>query len=391
MGDACQGRADYFAYYGAVLLTIAHPQEAAVALEKALMLAPELGGAQLDYAQALAELGEIESARHLADVVATRADLPPGLQTWLIDQAAQWRDDRWRFGWSLDVLAGVESNLNSSPDIRYLTLVLPSGRVPLELDDREGRISGPAVRSDLIVTAARKLGSGLLQFGAESLIRHTPSSDSTRHELINANTSYLHPLWTGQLGLRVEQTRIRIGSAPAYLGNSLNLLYQLPPAWLPERCTLSAGQAYEQREFPAAPYQNGRYDGNVVQYGCRRAEWQFSAGLQSGRDHAQNASRLGGDQQRVDVNLGVSRLWGRDLVAFILSSSQARDQRGYSPLLGGERRRIDRLTARLSWEHPLDRRWSIIGQLEHTQQNSNIELFGMRNQTFYLGIRLRGG
>ena len=47
------------AIVGTLLLTLKRPQEAAIALEKALMLAPDLGGAQLDYAQALAELGEL--------------------------------------------------------------------------------------------------------------------------------------------------------------------------------------------------------------------------------------------------------------------------------------------------------------------------------------------
>ncbi len=389
-GEICRERADYFAYYGALLLNLARPQEAAIALEKALLLAPELGGAQLDYAQALAELGELASARHLAGDVAARPDLPPGLQSWLLDQLGAWRGEGWRFAWSLDLMAGAESNLNSSPDIRFLTLSLPGGNVPLELDASEGRVSGKALKSDIAIAAAHRLGDGVIQLGAEHLARASHGLSATRQNLGAANIAYLYPLWGGQLGGRAEHTRISIGGDPAYTGTGWSLLYQLPATFMLDGCMLSLGRAGERRKFPSADHQNGRYGGALLHSGCRWAEWQLNLGLQRGEDHALDAIRLGGNQQRTDGSMAVGRRFNTDLLSLALTGSRALDRQIYSPLLGGEARRIERLTARLTWEHPLDRHWSLIGQIEQTVQNSNIELFGMRNRALYFGVRVHG-
>lgn len=390
LGEACRERPDYFAYYGALLLDLARPQEAAIALEKALLLEPELGGAQLDYAQALAELGEVASARHLASEVAARPDVPVGLQSWLLDQLGAWRGEGWRVAWSLDLMAGGESNLNSSPDIRFLTLSLPGGNVPLELDASEGRVSGKALKSDLAVAAAHPLGEGVVQLGAEHLARSSRGLSVTNQELATASIAYLYPLWGGQVGGRSEHTRISIGSAPAYTGAGWSLLYQLPPEFMLDGCVLSFGRAGERRTFPSTDHQNGRYGGNLLHAGCRRAEWQFNIDLQRGEDRALDPIRLGGNQQRTDASVAIGHRFDTDLLALALTSSRAQDRQIYSPLLGNEARRIERLTARLTWEHPLDRNWSLIGQFERTMQNSNIELFGMRNRALYFGVRVHG-
>ncbi len=388
LGDPCQNRPDYFAYYGALLLTATRPQEAAVALEKALMLAPELGGVQLDYAQALAELGEISSARQLASDIAARPDLPPNLQTWLTHQIGHWDDDAWHFAWSIDLMLGTESNLNSSPNLRYLTLTLPSGRVPLELDTSEDSISGKAIRSDILITAARHIAQGTLQLGAEHLIRQSPGNNNTRYELANANLAYSHPLWGGQWGARTEHTRIAIGILPVYLGNSWNLVYQLPGGLLPEGCNLGLGRAGEKREYPSTTHQNGHYTGHLAQISCHQDNWLINLGAQRGKDRALDPIRLGGNQQRTDATLTIGKRLPGNLLALTLSNSRARDEQVYSPLLGNEARHIKRRAARLTWEHPINRHWSLIGQLESTTQTSNIELFGMQNRTLYFGLRV---
>ncbi len=390
LGEACRERADYFAYYGTLLLTLKRPQEAAIALEKALMLAPDLGGAQLDYAQALAELGELGPARQLASDVAARPDLPPRLQAWLLDQLDAWRGDGWRLAWSIDWMAGGESNLNSSPDLRFLTLTLPGGNVPLELDASEGRIAGNAQRSDIALAAAHPLGSGMLQIGTEYLLRSSPGRSSTRQNLGGASLTYLHPLWAGQWGARLERTRINIGDETAYTGTGWSLRYQLPATLTPENCLLSFGRAGERREFPGAAYQNGRYEGSLAQFVCQAADWRLTLGLQDGQDHALDPIRLGGDQQRTDASFSIARSFGSHLLTMAVSNSRASDRQVYSTLLGGENRRIERLTTRFSWEHPLDPHWSLIGYLERAVQNSNIDLFGMRNNALYFGIRVHG-
>ena len=95
-------------------------------------------------------------------------------------------------------------------------------------------------------------------------------------------------------------------------------------------------------------------------------------------------------RQRTDGSMADGRRFNTDLLSLALTGSRALDRQIEGALLGGEARRIERLTARLTWEHPLDRHWSLIGQIEQTVQTSNIELFGMRNRALYFGVRVHG-
>jgi predicted Zn-dependent protease len=71
--DPCDEQAICQAQKGAQLLAQGRVEEAAIGLEKALLLDPNLPGAQLDYAQALAQIGLKGSASAmLADVLKAR-------------------------------------------------------------------------------------------------------------------------------------------------------------------------------------------------------------------------------------------------------------------------------------------------------------------------------
>ena len=390
LAEACRDRAGYFAYLGVLMLTQQRPQEAALALEKALLLDPELAGTQLDYAQALAELGDLASAVSLADEVSQRPDIPLALQAWLSTNLDAWRGDSWRADWSIDVLAGGESNLNSAPGIRFLTLTLPGGSVPFELAASAKPRSGGALRTILIGSAVRSLGRGLLLFAGEFTARNSPSHSDTNQSLVSANAAYVQPALGGQLGLRVVQTRLWIGNEPTYNSSGWRLLYHLPESLSFGRCGNRLGYGAESLDFPGASLQAGRYTGAEAWLSCRSEDWQIDFGLQDGNDRPSHATRPGGAQRRSDLILGVARKLGAATLSLWMQRGRATDELPYSPLLGDQARRMDRLTSRLFYEHPVVNQWSIVGYAESTSQKSNIDLFKMDNNAIYLGLRWRG-
>ncbi len=391
LGDACQTRADYFAYHGALLISLGRSQEAAIALEKALMIDPELAGAQLDYAQALAELGEVASARSLAGEVVKRPDIPAALQTWLTAQLDQWQGKGWRFSGALELTTGRETNLNSAPGLKTLTLTLPSGNVPIELDASEHRVAGAAQRLDLTGVALHTLGDGVMQLTGEYLARNSHASPDTDQGIGHLTAAYVHPLLGGQLGGRLEHTRLTLNNKSTYISDGWNLTYQLPPAYAPAGCATSLGAFTENRRFPQAPYQNGDYRGTQLGLSCRSAEWQTTANLHHGDDDANDPIRLGGDQQRDSLQLGIAHKTGAITWALYTQRTRLRDAHAYSPLLGNTARRIDRQTWQLNGEYAFDSRWSCVARFEHTRQTSSIELFQLQNRTLYLGLKIQWG
>lgn len=92
---ACGLSADWYSLKGALLLANGQVSEAAESLERALLLAPDHAAARVDYADALAELGDVSSARALGEELLALNDLPPPARTHL-----EARMRVWGGGWS---------------------------------------------------------------------------------------------------------------------------------------------------------------------------------------------------------------------------------------------------------------------------------------------------
>jgi hypothetical protein len=387
--EPCQDRADYFAYQGVLQLTLEHPQKAALALEKALLLNPDLPGVQVEYARALAAVGQRESAISILIDVLQRPDIPLALQEWLSKQFRVPQGDGWLLDWSIEFLWGAESNLNSAPGIQFLTLTLPGGSVPVQLADNE-RIPGGAARTTWVGSAAHSWGRGLVLFSGEINTRNSPGKPDTNQAIVSANAAYFHPFLDGQIGLRFGQTRLWMANQPTYLSSGWGLLYQLPPPFAPAGCASNLGYSVENRDFPAAPLQAGRYAGPKAWLFCRGDTWDLNVLLQDREDRARHSDRLGGDQRRSDITLGIARRLGSDTVSLWVQRGRDTDDLPYSSLLGGQPRRVDRLAGRLSYEHPVADQWSMVAYLENTLQKSNIALFNMENHAIYFGLKFHG-
>src|SRR5699024_9811512 len=129
------------AYRGAVLNGLGKYVEAASLLEGALLLEPDLAGAQIDYAEALAGVGEPSAATSLLRGVLARPDVPPETRAYIVrrlnaldivqrfDALVGLRSvgEDWHGVASVTVKGGYDTNLNSAPSRSTLGLTLPGG------------------------------------------------------------------------------------------------------------------------------------------------------------------------------------------------------------------------------------------------------------------------
>jgi hypothetical protein len=390
LGEVCKERADYFAYRGVVLLVLRQTQQAANALEKAIMLDPDLAGTQLDYAQALAELGELDPARHLAHEVSRRSDVPPALKDWLWERLGQLEQATWTREWSARWLVGGESNLNSASNLNTLILTLPGGDIPVALAPSEHRRGGNAQRLDLAGIASRPVGNGLLLMSGEVSARGSSGNSDTNQRMVGANAAYFHTLPFGQMGLRLAGIRLAIGSEEVYAGRGWSLLYMLPEGMSPSNCRVNLGRDQESRGFPASPVLDGEYIGYQASLNCREGGWHWSLGLQSGLDRPQDVARLGGEQRRDSLSLGVGRGVGAGRLSVAAQIDRQTDRDLYSALLGGVAREVNRSSGRITYEYPVTKQVLVTAYCEKTSQNANISLFNIENKALYFGLRYHG-
>lgn len=253
---ACDEVALFHAKRGAMLLVSGKIEEAAVALEKALLLEPNLPGAQLDYAHALALIGQRGSARAMLAQVLERADIEPALKGQLqkaqpLNKQPQYSQQQhpqlqnaqpliatapqsselqaldqtqartqaqtlaslgaWEWSAVAQTALGRESNLNSATYTEALTLMLSNGPVTIGLSDTAKPVSGNALKSSLLVQGVTRAGYGGIELGELSLVasgshRYTLGSAGQSLGLVENNSAaealvkYSLPLHGGQGG-----------------------------------------------------------------------------------------------------------------------------------------------------------------------------------------------
>jgi hypothetical protein len=419
----CLQNAPFYAWRGAVLLALRQPAAAAEALERALLLDPNLPGAQLDYADALLGVGDTASARGLLAQVAQRTDLPANLRPVLARELAAIDPNAWRTRWLFSTARGTDSNLNNAPAASELTLTFPQGPVTLSLLEASRPQRGNANLSTAQWLGIKPAGSQLWLLQSELRSRHTDSS-ATRYQQADVSASWLQaPDAPRQWIVRTGLTKVDFGGQALLQGARLSVLHQWQPVAAPavasaagqggdqpgqaaSVCRPSAGLEAEARRYPVSPELNGRYTGLLAAVNCSLADaagssaphspllshQQLGLQLRLGSDQPDNGTRPGGSNRRLEVRA----TWEARLGAYKASSdynhTRQLDASGYSPLLADNlARRISRHSLRAELARPLPGGW--LGgaegfvSFEVNRQTSNLAAFESRQQALYTGLR----
>lgn len=403
--ERCLRDAPFHAWRGAILLLLQQPQAAGEALERALLLDPDLPGAQLDYAQALAAQGDLASARGLLRQLAARRDLPDALRPALQRELAAAEPQQWLTRWQLMSALGYDTNLTNAPFASELTLTFPQGPVTLPLQESVRPQEGAAWLNALQWQALRPQGAQLWLLQAELRARHTNHSDS-RYQQADFGASWLQaPDAPQQWIVRAGASRVDFGGQQLLQEGRLHLLrqWQAPSHWGPAglQCRVTGGGELELRRYPSSRELDGRYTGLVATLACdpiipgsgiQGVHQGLTLRLKAGREHALSQGRPGGNYDRVELRAGwVARLGSWRLDADYTWSHQ-RDSSGYSPLLADNlARRAERHTLRMELARPLPQAqlggpdWFL--SVEGSKQASNLPVFASRQAALYTGLR----
>lgn len=392
----CQRDAQYLAGLGNILNHRGRYLEAGDHLERALMLAPDLKGAQLDYAIALAGLGEVDSARMLLDQVLADPTLPLHLRPVLERQRRAWASATdWHTRVTVGARFGYDSNLLGAPNLSSLTLTFPDASLVLPLDESALPKSGSYQRLDLQVESRKQtLAGGQIEGFVGLRTRRSPvTSDADAHH-VDAVAEYSNyrrrnngagffaagsaALVRGGSGIRYNALGVSAGAGTAH--------------WL-AGCDARLGLEVQERRYLNNDLLSGRYGGVAGSVTCERQALQWLASAKAGRDAARRAERPGGDQTQYSLRgavvanspgpawLAAGRLW------LDLEIAESRDSSGYSPLLeSGRSRVVRRSTARIEYQRPLGRLQWAVGA-ERVMQRSNLALFASRSWGPYVSVR----
>jgi len=384
----CADDPGYLAWRGAVLLELGEPRQAADLLERALLLAPDHQGARLDYARALAALGEHAAAQALFTELAARDDLPPAVRDLLAAPPAPPIAAGWQGSGSVAFRVGYDSNLNRASHSSQLTLTAPGGDLVLPLDPRTRAQAGNFQEIEARLLAARTGPfSPPVEIQARLLARAASGRadlDQEQLEIVglwrpNPDPKALHFLagvselrWQGALLQRAMRGGV-------YRAGDANLWPSCRP-WF--------GLDLEERRHPAEAlldHQLVQAQASLVCDG--RQPWVVQ--LAVGRELADR--RPGGDAWRLAARaLGQLPLKGGSRLEAEARLMLRREDEGYSPLLEhGARLAAASGLLRLAWRHPLTAELEVIVSGELERQAANLPLFTLSRHAVSIGIARR--
>jgi tetratricopeptide (TPR) repeat protein len=393
----CQHQPDYLAALGHILNQRGRYLEAGDHLERALMLAPDLKGAQIDYAISLAGMGEVDSARQLLQQILLDPTLPPHLKPAIERQRRTLvASTDWQTRMLLSARIGHDSNLLGSPDLTSLTLTFPDQSVVLPLDESARPRAGGYQRFDFQLEAGKLTSSGgqVESFVGLRTRRSgaVDEADSTQADAAVDYSSYRRRNSSTGFYTAASTSVLRAGSGIRY--NAFGLAAGIGSSrWL-NACDTRLGLDLQERKYLNNHLLSGRYNGIAALLSCDRERVQWLVSAKAGIDQARHSERAGGDQSQYALrgafvlssvgpkNQAKGRLW------LDLELARSRDSSGYSPLLeSGRSRNISRTSARIEYQHPLSEKLQWVAGAERVEQRSNLAIFANRSWGPYLALR----
>lgn len=386
----CLESSEFFALYGAAQLNSGQLAGALESLERALLINPENGDARVDYAQALFEEGQLFIALEINEQLLQREDLPAGLETGLRSRQQNWQALTRQTNFQADLLAGYDNNLNGAPDPGQITLTLSGEPILLNLNEEFRPISGPYLNMRLGARHRQLRPEYQHNFSAEVRGRSSEDSQSDLVQLAS-RYSFIKPdrkhAWQADLGIN----HLFFGGNPLFTGTETGGRYQPASNWF---CKPHYSLALQHQLFHQESRLNAFESKAGAGVSCPVAgtdgSQSLSAELSLLNNKALRSGRLGGDRQGWQLNIDWQLALSRGVLRAQLNHTQLDDRQGYSPLLAnGAERRLDRSYALLQYREPLPllgTNSSLLINIYHQRQQSNIELFRSNDTTAEIGI-----
>lgn len=384
---ACLQSPEYFALIGAAYMKAGNMPPALEALERALLLDPDNGAAQVDYAEALYLAGQLFPALELNTALLQRPDLPDNLQSVLQQRQQLWQGQTRSGGFQVELDAGYDNNLNGAPTRTEFTLTLSGEQVVLTLDPGYRPVSGPYLNVRLAgfqqwVAPER---SHDLVYGLRSR-----SSAHRESELLQFDWRYALtlPRRNHQWDLMAGTSHLLYGGSPLYSVSETRFRYRARG----QGCQPQYEIAAQHQLYHGQSVMTGLEAGATAGLECRLGQSErmlVALGAGPLGNYAIDESRPGADRYGWRLRLQWQLPVGLGVLNSQFSYAKLEDREGYSDLLaGGVARNVHSRFFRLQYSRSLHPDLALQFNLTHQDQGSNIAPFANQGIAAEVGLIL---
>lgn len=387
----CLQSAEYYALLGAGQLDTGQLVAALESFERALLLDPSHGAAQIDYAEALYLSGQLFPALELNGRVLQRPDTPDDIAGMLRARQALWQRQTRRTRLELDIGLGYDDNLNGGPSRNEITLTLSGEPVQLTLDEAFQPVAAP-YSSVRLTGLYQQAGPEYSQDLVATL--RSRNSEHTQTDLLQLDWRY--NLGTVQrLGRQDWRWNLSGGTSHMLWGGSP--LFSVAEGRFhlrPDRsgCQPTLELATQYQVYHGQRQLSGLESGISGGLECRG---QGIQGLDAGyvSNNAQHSGRPGGNREGWRLRFYAEQPLWRGSLSAQLSLAGLQDASGYSDLLADNaRRKVSSRLLRLQYRQQLQPRLEFTMALNRQEQGSNLGPFRSEGSAVELGFSyLLGG
>lgn len=387
----CLESGEYFALIGAAWLNGGLLPDAVEALERALLLSPGNGAAQIDYAEALFRQGQLFPAIELNEQVLQRPDVPANLRPALELRQEEWRGLTRDTSFRGDFLLGYDSNLNGAPDPGQVTLTIAGENVLLALGEEFEAMSGPY--ANLGMTAShRRLEPGHQHSYTAEIQGRVSDDRSTDLLQLDGRYNFLRPRRTQSWQIDSGFRSLAFGGSALFTAADVQVRYSISPLFT---CRPFFDASAQYQLFHNQSWLNAfdtRLGGG---FACPLGDETASFGnisIEAALLDSQKIKfdRPGGDRGGWQVAANWQYPLPQGLFRAVINHTRLEDGDSYSPLLdAGAPRWVNRSYLLLQYRRGMlfnGAPGDLLINFYHQQQDSNIGLFDTSDTTFEIGF-----
>ena len=384
---SCLDSSEFFALHGSAQLNSGFVDQSLESLERALLLDPNNGAAQIDYAQALLQKGFVFMALEINQRLLVREDLPENLKPALRNRQQRWKGLTRQKSFQVDTLGGYDNNLNGAPSPDQVTLTLAGEAIPLTLDSDFRPVGGSYL--NLRLGGRYRALAPDHQHNWATEVRARTSEDSTSNLIqFSSRYAFIKPTDDHSWQINGGVSHLNFGGKALFSSADSSLRYQAGSrfACKPYYDVAVQMQYYHEQGFLNGVESRASAGLNCPLAGAGQGQ-RITAEVGLLNNQALRSARLGGDRQgwQVKANWQVPAAGG--VLRAELSHVQLDDREGFNELLdNGAARELDRSYMLLQYRRPLGAASSLLINLYRQTQASNIEFFRSSNTSAEIGI-----
>ncbi len=387
----CLQSSEFFALHGAAQLNSGLVAESVESLERALLLDPNNGAAQIDYGQALFQQGQLFMALEINQRLLAREDLPASLAPSLNDRQNQWQALTRQKSFQLDTLAGYDNNLNGAPDPDQVTLTLSGENIPLTLNSDFSPVSGGYV--NLRLGGRYRALAPRHQHNWAAEVRARTSEDAASNLVqLTSRYGFVKPSEDHSWQVNGGISHLNFGGKALFSGFESSARYAVNSNTV---CKPFYDVAVQYQLYHEQDFLNGLESRASLGFNCPLQErfagnQRFSAEIGVLHNQATRAARLGGNRMGWQFRADWQVQAAGGVIRALVNHTALNDLDGYSPLLvNNAERKLDRSYILLQYRKPLGAlgdNASLLVNIYRQTQNSNIEFFRTDNTSGEIGI-----